>query len=80
MFDLKSYQNLTDFSNIELSAKEAILAKCWDCCCYDAMEVKECNIKTCPLHQYKVKWYKVPRTKNLNDKRSNNGSHLIKNN
>lgn len=64
MFKLLDYQGITDFSKIELSAKEAILAKCWDCCCYDAIEVKECNIKTCPLHQFKEKWYKIPRRSN----------------
>lgn len=72
MFKLYDYNDITDFSNIELTAKEAILAKCYDCCCFDGVEVKECNIKTCPLHQFKEKWFKIPRKPKENDKRKKN--------
>lgn len=56
MFKLKNYDRSIDFSDIDLSFKEAILAKCWDCCCYDRKEVKLCNIKHCPLYKFKQKW------------------------
>lgn len=56
MFKLKDYTDITDFSKIRLTQKEAILAKCYDCCCYERKEVKLCKIKTCPLHQYKEKY------------------------
>ena len=58
-FKLRNYTNRTDFTDIELTPKEAILAKCYDCCCYDRKEVKACNIKQCPLHNLKNKWLHV---------------------
>lgn len=72
MFKLYNYEQPTDFSKIELTPREAVLAKCYDCCCYDGREVLQCDIKTCPLHQFKEKWFKLPRKRNLNDKRSLN--------
>lgn len=68
-FKLIDYQCLTDFTDIDLSVKEAILAKCLDCCCWDYKEVRECGIKTCSLKKYKDKWFKIPRKVNENDKR-----------
>ena len=57
MFKLKDYKERIDFSLIEkLGYKETILAKCYDCCCYDRKEVKACTIKHCPLYPYKEKW------------------------
>lgn len=56
MFRIKDYKDRVDFSNIKLSFKEAILAKCYDCCCYDRKEVKACNIKHCSLYNFKQKW------------------------
>ena len=58
-FKLRNYTERTDFSEIELTPKEAILAKCYDCCCYDRKEVKACNIVHCPLYKYKNKWFRV---------------------
>jgi len=72
MFKLYNYDKPTDFSEIELTPREAILAKCYDCCCYDGNEVLLCDLKTCPLQQFKMKWFKKPRKRNLNDKRSLN--------
>lgn len=56
MFKLRDYTDRTDFSEIKLTQKQAILAKCYDCCCYDRKEVKLCEIKYCPLWQYKEKY------------------------
>jgi len=72
MFKLYNYTNRTDFSDIELTPKEAILAKCYDCCCYDGDEVLMCEIKSCPLMKYKNKWFKKPRKRNENDRRHKN--------
>lgn len=55
-FKLRDYKDLTDFTEIELTPKMAILAKCYDCCCYDRKEVKLCTIKHCPLMKLKDKW------------------------
>jgi len=33
--------------------KAAITAKCQDCMCWQNTEIKECNIVTCPLFQYR---------------------------
>ena len=32
------------------SLRYAINAKCYDCCCYDKVEVKLCTAKDCPLY------------------------------
>ena len=74
MFKLKNYVDRVDFTEIELTMKEAILAKCWDCCCYEKSEVKACTIKHCPLMKFKDKWLNKVGKKELapNDKRRNN--------
>lgn len=74
MFKLKNYVDRVDFSDIDLTMKEAILAKCWDCCCYQKEEVKLCTIKYCPLMKFKDLWLNGIRTKELapDDKRRNN--------
>ena len=56
MFKLKDYKDRVDFTNEDLNFKTAILAKCWDCCCYDRKEVKLCDIKYCSLYKFKEKW------------------------
>lgn len=33
---------------------QAIRAKCLDCCCGQAHEVKICHIERCPLHPYRL--------------------------
>ena len=35
------------------SMKAAIYAQCQDCMCWQNTEIKECNIVTCPLFQYR---------------------------
>lgn len=57
MFKLKDFKDYTDFSNIELTPKQAIMAKCYDCCCYDRKEVKLCNCTHCPLYPFKKRWF-----------------------
>lgn len=38
----------------KLTPMRAIRAKCLDCCCGSAYEVRMCDIKTCPLYPYKA--------------------------
>ena len=58
---LYDYNKLIDFTNVELTPKEAIIFKCHECCAFDSTEVKGCNNKMCALFKYKQKWYKTPR-------------------
>lgn len=58
-FKLHKFKESVDFTQIELTPKEAIMAKCWDCCCYERREVKACTIKGCPLITFKNKWFNV---------------------
>lgn len=59
-FKKQDYRDVTDFTKYEpLSVKEAIWAKCMDCCCYQFSEVKLCNVTTCPLHQFKERGFKT---------------------
>jgi len=58
MFKLKEYNDRTDFTQFDdLTPKQAIMAKCYDCCCYDRKEVKYCDVKDCPLYPFKKRWF-----------------------
>lgn len=37
-----------------LTPLKAIRAKCMDCCCGQAKEIKLCNMKNCPLYPYRM--------------------------
>lgn len=54
-FHLREYKNvIKDWSRYEtLNKKQAIIAKCLDCCCYDRNEVKLSPCKSCPLYIWK---------------------------
>lgn len=38
---------------IKHTPMKAIRRKCLDCCCYNPVEVKLCELRTCPLYPYK---------------------------
>lgn len=38
----------------KLSRTKAIRAKCLDCCCGSAPEVRRCPVKTCPLWVFRM--------------------------
>lgn len=38
----------------KLTPMKAIRAKCLDCCCWQANEVKLCQVKDCPLYIYRM--------------------------
>ena len=42
-----------------LTPLKAIRAKCMDCCCGQAKEIKLCNMKNCPLYPYRMG--KIPK-------------------
>lgn len=37
-----------------LTRKQAIRAKCLDCCCGQASEVRKCTVTNCPLWIYRL--------------------------
>lgn len=37
-----------------LTPLKSIRAKCMDCCCGQAKEIKLCNLKNCPLYPYRM--------------------------
>lgn len=58
-FKLKNYQDqVNDWTDYEpLTLKEGVLAFCYQCCGYDRKEVKISNCTSCPLYQFKEKYY-----------------------
>lgn len=38
----------------KLTPLKAIRAKCLDCCCQQANEVRLCTVKGCPLYDYRM--------------------------
>ena len=57
---LYDYDHLIDFTDVELTPKEAILFKCHECCCFQGTEVKACDSRDCALWKFKEKWYRNP--------------------
>jgi hypothetical protein len=31
-----------------------VRAKCLDCCCFQLVEVRECPVVTCPIHDFRM--------------------------
>jgi len=54
-FKLNDYkEQINDWTQFkDLSLKEAIMAKCMDCCCYQKEEVKLSPCNSCPLYMFK---------------------------
>jgi len=48
-----SYRKQYDKAMKRHSLRAAINSKCLDCMCWQATEIKKCNIVTCPLHPYR---------------------------
>lgn len=48
--NLKSVKSRDELDSVEIKTfREAIRAKCYDCCVYDLNEVKHCQAFSCPL-------------------------------
>ena len=63
----------------KFTPKERILAYCHQCCCYQAKEVKLCPAKSCPLWDFKEKYYKTPSHYNISEDRRKELSIKMKN-
>lgn len=79
---LIDYNKLIDFTDIDLTPKEAIKFKCHECRCFNSKEVLLCDNTDCALYKYKVKWYKAPRriSNKLFKDKINNIKQIINNN
>lgn len=64
-FTIQDYNELIDFSDIKLTALQAIKMKCKECCCFNWAEAKRCDVTTCALNQFITG--KRKRTMNLTD-------------
>lgn len=59
---------------------KAIRAKCLDCCCWNAKEVRLCTATKCPLHEYrfgKNPALKGRRVNNLHSKKQLNNDSFF---
>lgn len=61
---------------MEKSPLKAIRAKCLDCCCGQASEVKNCQIKQCPLWEYR--FGKSGRTRQMTDEQKQAAAERLK--
>lgn len=61
---------------MEKSPLKAIRAKCLDCCCGQASEVKNCQIKRCPLWEYR--FGKSGRTRQMTNEQKQAAAERLK--
>lgn len=59
MIDLSKYKELREFAEGELTVKEAVIAKCVECCCFEVPEAHRCDNRECALFHFNQKW--VPK-------------------
>jgi hypothetical protein len=74
---LREYDHQIDFTKDHYTTRESILMKCYDCCNYQALEVKECDDVHCALYPYKEKWYKIPRNRKLSEESSEKYKNIM---
>lgn len=58
------------------SPLKSIRAKCLDCCCGQASEVKNCQIERCPLWKYRMG--KSGRTRTMTDEQKQAAAERMK--
>ena len=61
---------------MEQSPLKAIRAKCLDCTCGQTIEVKNCQIKQCPLWEYR--FGKSGRTRSMTDEQKQAAAERLK--
>ena len=61
---------------MEKSPLKAIRAKCLECCCGSAYEVKHCPIKSCPL--YDLRFGKSGRTRSMTEEQKQAAAERLK--
>lgn len=67
-FNLMDYNSDRDLSEYNLTAKQAILAYCKQCCCFQPSEVRLCPSKDCPLWKISRQYLKlIEKPNNLTD-------------
>ena len=62
-FNRLKYNSLEDMSEYSLTPRQAILAKCKECCGFSMYEACNCDIKTCALHNLLVRYTKKSLTR-----------------
>ena len=62
-FNLTDYTELVDLSDYEMTTRQAIMAKCKECCGFSTYEAMRCNCKTCALHRFFVRYTKKSTTR-----------------
>lgn len=62
-FLISEYNDLKDLSDYEMTPKQAIIAKCKQCCNFNMHEAILCNVKNCALHNLLVRYTKNNRTR-----------------
>lgn len=68
-FLISEYNDLSDY---EMTPKQAIIAKCKECCCFSMHEAILCNAKNCALHNLLVRYTKNNRTQKKMQANANN--------
>ena len=48
-----AYRRTYDKAINKQSMRAAVNAKCLDCCCWQATEIRDCGIPACPLYPYR---------------------------
>lgn len=53
--NLKNVKTQKELDSVEIKTfREAVRAKCYDCCVYDFNEVKHCEAFSCPLWAFRL--------------------------
>ena len=80
-FKLVDYNDyVEDWSEYEeLTPKQAIVAYCHQCCCYQPSEVKQCVSKSCLLWLFRQKWYRTPKRSGMSEENRIKHSNMMKN-
>lgn len=62
-FNLRDYNELIDLSDYEMTIKQAVMAKCKECCGFSSKEAILCNAKDCALHKLYQRYVRKSVTK-----------------
>lgn len=62
-FFISEYNEQKDLSDYEMTPRQAIMAKCKECCGFSMHEALLCQCTHCPLHGLFVRFTKNSRTR-----------------
>ena len=71
-FLISEYNEQKDLSDYEMTPRQAIMAKCKECCCWSMHEALLCQCTHCPLHGLFVRFTKNSRTRQKMQDNTNN--------